>query len=655
MLSSRINSRTNQNTRLAVAAAAGLAIAGLAHAQPVVDGTLDEGLYTRFATQTVNTGFGDNQSELDAGYYRIEGGKLYLMLTGNVESNFNKLTVWFDTRAGGQNVLRNDNPNVDFNNLNRRYSGMTFDSAFSPDYHFHFSRNVESSFLNFSELNTTGGGLGGYLGQVDTPNPGQQGAGVVGGNDGLPTIEFGYADFNIDGVSGDAPNAANQAAAEAVTSGTELVFDLPSIGATGDFKIMVAINGSSHDYWSNQFLPGFAAPQGNLGGDALGTFITKPDPDGGPDPIGHVGLIDFNNIAGDQFLTLNYTAPSFEWDNAAGGNWTGATNWTADTVPNAIDAIATLGSVAGNAPRTVTLDAPIRLQKLTFDSPGAYTVAGSNALTIAGNPASPAVAVVSGEHTISAPLTLGATTNFNVAGTARLSITGAFSPSNQSIVKTGDGELAVPVIRDARTVTVDGGSLRVDPNGGANSVSIVTFIGTGAGVLDLTNNGLIYEYPVSDPQTSPIAYVKGLIASSRGTGDWSGPGIGSSFANSNPGVFGVGYAEASDVASLGTFMGNTVDATAVVVRYTRLGDADLSGVVSLDDFTRLAGAFGTGTEWSQGDFNYDGAVDLNDFTALAANFGLSAADLGRGSAVPEPASLGLSGAGALALLRRRRA
>src|SRR5688572_4389701 len=55
------------------------------------------------------------------------------------------------------------------------------------------------------------------------------------------------------------------------------------------------------------------------------------------------------------------------------------------------------------------------------------------------------------------------------------------------------------------------------------------------------------------------------------------------------------------------------------------GDANYDGVVSLQDFNRLAGNFGTsGREWAQGDFNGDAAVTLADFNILAAHFGIAA-------------------------------
>lgn len=663
----------NKNACLAAAAAAAVAMVSSAYGQtPIIDGTLDASYGAPFAVQTVNTGFGDNQSELDAGYARIENGKLYLMLTGNVESNFNKLVLFFDTREGGQNVMRGDNPDLDFNNLNTRYVGMTFDAGFSPDYTIFYSRGLNGenheAYPNFSELNTNGGGLGGFLGTVPLPNPGQQGSATVGGNGGLPTLEFGYNDTNTGGVAGNVGDppiqgaAADQAAAAAVTTGTEMAFELPAIGATGNFKLFVGINGSSHDFWSNQFLPGLTPTgpnnaQGNLGSDGLGNFIAP----------GSVSAVNFNNLAGDQFLTINYTVPSFEWDNAGNGNWGGNTNWTADTIPNQVDAIATLGDVAGAAARTVTLDLDVRVQKLVFNSAGGYTVNGTNTLTVKGNAAVPAVVVSAGNHVVNAPLSLGATTNFGVAAGSQLDVTNLVA-NNNAVVKTGAGAVRFNNVRTT-SLNVAEGTAAIIPNGTATGVSrmdllIVAGGATPTAQLDITNNGLVLDYtppppptPIEGGDNSPLAETRELIVAGRAGGTWTGQGLTSSSAAANPNAFAVGIAEASAVLGVegGTFMGQTVDGSTVLVRYTRVGDANLDGITNISDFALLAANFNlTDTGWNKGDFNYDGATNIGDFSGLAANFNQSAASLPR-TAIPEPTALGLLGVAAIGALRRRRA
>ena len=80
-------------------------------------------------------------------------------------------------------------------------------------------------------------------------------------------------------------------------TGLELSIALSDLGATGDIRIMVGQNGGGHDFWSNQFLGGLAAPQGNLGGDGLGNFTGE-------------GAIDMNTLPGEQFFTVQVPEPT---------------------------------------------------------------------------------------------------------------------------------------------------------------------------------------------------------------------------------------------------------------------------------------------------------------------------------------------------------
>jgi hypothetical protein len=117
----------------------------------------------------------------------------------------------------------------------------------------------------------------------------------------------------------------------------------------------------------------------------------------------------------------------------------------------------------------------------------------------------------------------------------------------------------------------------------------------------------------------------------------------------------------------------------VTIRPTRVGDLNLDGTVSISDFIDLASNFNTtNRSWQEGDLNNDGQVTISDFIDLASNFNASyagsigAADPGDfqtlasfasslgvdpsviGSAVPEPATLGLFSIAAIGLLKRRR-
>ena len=191
-----------------------------------------------------------------------------------------------------------------------------------------------------------------------------------------------------------------------------------------------------------------------------------------------------------------------------------------------------------------------------------------------------------------------------------------------------------------------------------------TTAGPGAGVEGVENAAETFPLVVNDgagQQPTIAAQVRSAYAS----GAWTGNGLTSSNADATN--FSVGYAQASDLTTIPAIFGS-VGASAMLVRYTRYGDADLSGTVGLDDFNLLAGNFNTsGKFWSQGNFNHDAAgnVNLDDFNLLAGNFNLSAGPDGvvdpedwaaLAAAIPEPSTM-LGGVVALAgmgIRRRRR-
>lgn len=282
----------------------GLLVASLmaapASAQITVDGTRDaayggpalvligtDGITPSTAVQTVNTQFGDNTlagggSELDAGYGRIEGGRLYLMLAGNIENNFNKLEIFIDSAAGGQSVFDsagNDDAN--------RMDGLVFDAGFTADYHLIVRRGSSKLDLDFANL-----GAQSASGYFDVFGGADFGSGNTGTGVNASAIGVAYNGSNVAGVTG-GTGPADPVAAAAVTTGLELSIALSDLGyVAGPINVMVGQNGGGHDYWSNQFLGGLPAPQGNLGGDGAGTFTGE-------------GAIDFTLFAGNQFFTIN--------------------------------------------------------------------------------------------------------------------------------------------------------------------------------------------------------------------------------------------------------------------------------------------------------------------------------------------------------------
>lgn len=165
------------------------------------------------------------------------------------------------------------------------------------------------------------------------------------------------------------------------------------------------------------------------------------------------------------------------------------------------------------------------------------------------------------------------------------------------------------------------------------------------GRLNLNDGGMVIAYDGE----SPIANVANQIKSGFANGAWTGTGINSSAAavTANRAL---GFAEAASIFSSfpATFMGTSISADSVLIRYTIPGDANLDKTVNITDFALLAANFNIASTWSRGDFNYSGTTDIGDFALLAANFNrslpadlpvLSAVDGPRGASVPEPSLL----------------
>jgi hypothetical protein len=118
-------------------------------------------------------------------------------------------------------------------------------------------------------------------------------------------------------------------------------------------------------------------------------------------------------------------------------------------------------------------------------------------------------------------------------------------------------------------------------------------------------------------------------------GTWSGSGVVTTMspAVAPNSLTTIGAANASDLLGItGTqtafWDGQTVDASAVLVKYTYGGDANLDGVINGDDYFQIDSAFPQQLHgWLNGDFNYDGVINGDDYFLIDSNFPAQAAPL----------------------------
>jgi len=336
---------------------------GKAIAHPAVDGTVagDEAFYgTARSIQDTNSQYGNatngdlryanGGSEIDQVFAAIAGDRLFVLVAGNLESNFNKLEVFIDSVPGGMNQLVGSNlpAQVDpfccpgtppSTGALQQMNGLRFDAGFEADRYLTFS-NGNHTFGNPSNSVTTWtlsafyadltSGPGGQKSEIGFQynasgiEPGlEQGEPIDQFNNGCsgpddtacnpPEHEFAEPVDTVSDPSNtrnhrdlandiDFRMAINNSNTQGVVFGTgptggnpqdvltgiEFSVPLTELGSpSGPIKIAAFINNGPHDFVSNQFA-GDGILQGNLGSN--------------------LAAINLGNIAGDQSVTVTLPA-----------------------------------------------------------------------------------------------------------------------------------------------------------------------------------------------------------------------------------------------------------------------------------------------------------------------------------------------------------
>jgi hypothetical protein len=333
------------------------------------------------------------------------------------------------------------------------------------------------------------------------------------------------------------------------------------------------------------------------------------------------------------------------WAIDSNGNWSAATNWNGG-VPNGTSANAVFGSVI-TQPRVVTVNTPITVAKIDFDNANPYTIGGSNPLTLETATGDATINVLSGNHTIAAPLTLADNVLITVTPPASNLSIAALATSGVTLNKAGPGTLTVNNLR-AAGLSVTSGTVAVARNGTPSGTSVVGTVSVAGAPdawtarLDLNDNDAVVQSTAAN-KAADFARIYNQLQQGFNGGNWKGLGIASTTAANNPSADTGLLLVDNAIAAHTDFSGQPVTANSILLKYTYYGDIDQNGQVDADDLTVFASNFGrtSGATQIDGDIDFNGAVNADDLTVFANNFNKGVGNpLGAGEvqAVPEPAT-----------------
>ena len=205
----------------------------------------------------------------------------------------------------------------------------------------------------------------------------------------------------------------------------------------------------------------------------------------------------------------------------------------------------------------------------------------------------------------------------------------------------------------------------------------------GTSLLDLRDNNLIVDY--TGGGTGTLAAVQSLIKAGAGNKsdgshyDWDGTtgitsssitltGTGKQYLSLGIRDFGYALYNAtvqSSIEGVPVESSTTGGTASIVVKYTWMGDMDLDGKVTVNDYLEFLHYLtspppAADITWMTGDFNYDGKINVNDYLLLIGGYTASTGSPPSADdeqitfvPIPEPATLSLLALGTAAVLRRR--
>lgn len=342
-------------------------------------------------------------------------------------------------------------------------------------------------------------------------------------------------------------------------------------------------------------------------------------------PKSAIPLLTFNTGSGDDTLTFDYINGSpiptggVLFDGGAGAGDAIVINGSglAETV-TFVNAFA--GPIAGNiAINNITTGAQT-VEGLTFNGGNGndtLTLATNIGLTFNGG------MLASDQDTLN--LNAGSYTFNSDLGNTTANLTLNVNNAATSVQFVSTQKLAALSIASS-TVTLAADGTRVLNTG--------TLAITGSGKLDLKDNDAVVRSGTLgtwNGATATYSGVTGLVQSGRNGGlgaIWNGSGVVTSMtsaqANRRRTTLAVSTAASALNISTGastTWQGQSITGAAILIKYTWMGDMNLNGTITGDDYFRIDNGYNSQLKnYHNGDLDYSGAINADDYFWLDLDY-----------------------------------